>query len=114
MHVYGGIFSYLSFYAGVSKEVSYLSISEFYYNHNIHYKRKISKTFRLSKPISCQRNKELAVCTARRILVYAVRIIKGYACKKGQKKKGRREVKRDLKPTSTSYSSEGVTTEIGI
>lgn len=36
--------------------------------------------------------------------------------KKAQMKRreGEREVKRDLKPTSTSYSNEGVTTEIGI
>lgn len=41
----------------ISKKVNYLLISKFYYNHNIYYKRKISTTFRLSKPISCRRNK---------------------------------------------------------
>lgn len=30
-----------------------------------------------------------------------------------KRREGEREVKRDLKPTSTSYSNEGVTTEIG-
>lgn len=35
--------------------------------------------------------------------------------KKGADEKGKgREKERDLKPTSTSYSSEGATTEIGI
>lgn len=82
---------------------------------SIHNGKKISKTRSFfSKRILCRRNKELAVCAARRVSFYAVRIIKGCACAKkraDEKGKGR---ERDLKPTSTSYSSEGATTEIGI
>lgn len=72
--------------------------------------------FFFSKPILCRWNKELAVRAARRIPFYVVRIIKGCACvKKRADEKGKgREKERDLKPTSTSYSSEGATTEIGI
>lgn len=33
---------------------------------------------------------------------------------KRSRRRGEREVKRDLKPTGTSYSSEGAMTEIGI
>lgn len=33
---------------------------------------------------------------------------------KKSRREGEREVKRDLKPTGTSYSSEGAMTEIGI
>lgn len=61
-------------------------------------------------------NKETAVYAARRILVYAVRIIKGCACaeKRADEKERKGEGEKDLKPTSTSYSSGGATTEIGI
>lgn len=84
----------------------------------VHNDKKISKTHSfLSKPILCRRNKELVACAARRIPFYAVRIIKGCACvkkKSRRKRETKKERERDLKPTSTSYSSEGATTEIGI
>ena len=59
------------------------------------------------------------LCSTVCILFYVVRIIKGCACakKRVHKKRSRereRERERDLKPTSTSYSSEDTTTEIGI
>lgn len=87
--------------------------------HTVHNEKKIFKNRSFfSKPILCRRNKELAVRAARRIPFYVVRIIKGCACvKKRADEKGKeikRERERDLKPTSTSYSSEGATTEIGI